>query len=65
MEKSDSIEINGILYKEDKILKFDYDDMKEKNVFDDFRNANVSHIYFEFPELQNSKIVLKQKPQTR
>lgn len=60
MEKSDSIEINGVSYHNDKILKFDYDDMKEKNIFDDFRNANIGHIYFEFPELNNRKIVLKQ-----
>jgi predicted nicotinamide N-methyase len=60
MENSDSIEINGISYKTDRLLKYDYDQIKEKNVYDDFRNANSTHIYFEFPELQNRKIILKQ-----
>ncbi len=60
MDEIKDIEINGKVYNKDKIMKFDVQEIKDKNVYDDFRNANTTHIYFELDELPGKTIILAQ-----
>jgi hypothetical protein len=60
MDQAQDIVINGKTYKKDTIIKFDPEDIKEKNLFDDYRNANLKHLFFEFDEFPNRPIVVAQ-----
>jgi Putative methyltransferase. len=56
----DTVVINGKSYKSSEIIKYDIEEMKEKNLYDDYRNANFKNIYFEYEEFPNKPIVIAQ-----
>ena len=58
--EENTVFINGKSYRSDKIFKFDIEAMKEKNIYDDYRNANYRNAYFEFEELPETKVVIFQ-----
>lgn len=60
MDQAQEIVINGQSYKKDTITKFDPVEIKEKNLFDDYRNANLKYLYFELEEFPNKPIVVSQ-----
>ena len=54
------ININEVFYNEDKIIKYDLTKFEEDQTYDDYKYANYPYIYFEFPEINDLKIVLTQ-----
>lgn len=58
--EQETVVINGKTYKQDQIYRYDVAAIKEKNIYDDYRNANYKNFYFEFEELPDKKVVLFQ-----
>jgi len=54
------IVINNKTYKPGQVLKYDVEEMREKNIFDDMRNANYKAVCFNFEEIPEKQIVLLQ-----
>ena len=52
--------INGKTYKASQVTKYDIEENKEKNIFDDMRNANYKVVAFDFEEVPDRKVVLLQ-----
>jgi len=54
------IVINDKTYKASQVIKYDIEEMKEKNIYDDMRNANYKVVSFDFEEVPDRKVVLLQ-----
>ncbi len=54
------IVINNKKYKADQVLKYDVEEIREKNIFDDMRNVNYKVVTFNFEEVPEKQVVLLQ-----
>lgn len=58
--EQETLTINGKTYKSSQVLNYDLVQMKEKNIYDDYRNANYKYMSFDVDELGEKKVILLQ-----
>lgn len=58
--EEENLSINGKTYKTAQVWKYDLVQMKEKNIYDDYRNANYKYMCFDVKELGEKKVILLQ-----